>query len=125
MARSDGGAQVIDNYYEKAVAWDSLNASQQAFGDKGWVTSVVLSDDIATLVVWNANRVKVAHLSGSVELTRPQSAEAGSRIELAAMNSDSTYTFTTGTLDKGLWDFKFSVSHQTIPLAFTVRKEIR
>ena len=125
MARSDGGAQVIENYYEKAVAWDSLNAGEQEFRSRGITPVLVLSENTGILTLLGPNRAKVAGLKGKVELARPQSSAAGPMVELSFMNADSTYLFPTGELANGLWDFRFTVTDQSTPLAFSVRKEVR
>ena len=39
-ARSDGGAKVIENYYEKAIAWDSTSKLTRDSKAAGWIVSM-------------------------------------------------------------------------------------
>ena len=48
-ARSDGGAQVVDDYYEQAVKWDSLAEARTAASTLGWTTSLTLGRSEATI----------------------------------------------------------------------------
>ncbi|MBT4052293.1 MAG: hypothetical protein HOE73_04300, partial [Bacteroidetes Order II. Incertae sedis bacterium] len=71
IAKSDGGAQVVDDYYDRAVAWDSLNSLDQAFIDQGWLTYLILDASTGRLVVQDSLGIRLSDLSGSVEMTRP------------------------------------------------------
>ena len=73
MSRSDGGAQVVPDYYSRAVAWDSVAASQRATSASGLTLRVVEAHrpDSIVFVVTDAAGVRVHGVSGSVTIRRP------------------------------------------------------
>ena len=125
IAKSDGGAQVVDDYYDRAVAWDSLNSLDQAFIDQGWLTYLILDASTGRLVVQDSLGIRLSDLSGSVEMTRPQSAATGITTLFQYQEVDSSYTFEVGSLSPGLWDFTFNTSYARQVLSFSLRKEVR
>lgn len=84
MSRSDGGAQVIPDYYSRAVAWDSVAASQRATSSSGLtlrVTEAHRADSIV-FVVTDASGMPVADVSGTVTIRRPHLTEAIGQFEV-------------------------------------------
>jgi len=125
MAKSDGGAQVVDEYYERAVAWDSLSSMDSAFNKRGWLAYLMLDKSSGRLVVQDSLASRVSEMSGTVEMTRPQSSATGVRNPFHFSSADSTFLFETGTLSPGLWDFAFQATYEEQILTFTLRKEVR
>ena len=125
FARSDGGAQVIDQYYEKAVAWDSLSAMNQAYRKKKWTAVLTVENGNGSLIVQDSLRIRVTDLTGIVNLTRPQSASEGVQYSLEYEPEDTSYAFSHGSLASGLWDYNFQVESGETGFSFSVRKEIR
>lgn len=73
MSRSDGGAQVVPDYYARAVAWDSLAAVQRATAASGWRLVVLDPDahDSLAFEVRDAGGRRVDGLSGDISIRRP------------------------------------------------------
>lgn len=56
ISRSDGGAQVVPEYYSAAVAWDSVSTSSQQFSDLEWKVEIAPSRETQSLAVTIADR---------------------------------------------------------------------
>lgn len=127
-SKSDGGAQVIDNYYRRSVAWDSLAAEQRASNELGWHLRVDLtasSDDTAILVVTDQEGGVVDGLSGSVSVSRPQASTTFGTHSLTPIDSTSgAYRFSFPYHERGLWDLQITAVRGDQRLLERVRVEI-
>jgi len=107
-SRSDGGAQVVDNYYRKSVAWDSLAADRRASEALGWSVHVdILPRERATGVVvfTDKNGNAVTGLEGSVTVSRPQTSVVYGTHGFSTGDSLSgRYSFSFPYTAHGLWD---------------------
>lgn len=107
-SRSDGGAQVVDNYYRKSVAWDSLAAERRASEALGWVARIEIKPpDQATgvAVITDKNGVPLTGLQGTVTVSRPQSSVTyGTHSLVEGDSSSGRYSFSFPYRDRGLWD---------------------
>lgn len=125
MANSDGGAKVVDSYYQKAVQWDSLSVVRKEVKRRKWVSYLVLSEGYGSLVVTDSTQTKVDGLTGFVTMNQPHINTSSEKIDLSWQPSDSTYRFATSNMAPGIWDFIFEVQHQGTALEFDLRKSIR
>ncbi len=129
-SRSDGGPAVIDNYYQKAVAWDSVATVQEQSLALGWTVGVtidaadeqglhtvrfVVSDRLGTAV--EAEELRLA-------LRRPQLADPIAVSVVPHAEAPGEWVFTTDQLTRGLWDFEVDVRADTHRFVTTVRKEV-
>jgi nitrogen fixation protein FixH len=106
---SDGGVQVVDRYYQKAVAWDSIATVRRTSEALGWQTQVQVSAQtngrIARLSVLDAEQRPITGLSGSATVSRPQRAEALGKQTLRESDTESgVYFFDFPYTGSGLFD---------------------
>jgi len=106
-ARSDGGAQVVDDYYNRAVAWDSLAALSNASAARGWSVDLdVDADGSASLSVTDSVGASVTGLAGTVRVRRPQLAEAvGEHAIQSVADQPGVYVFDVDATGRGIWIF--------------------
>lgn len=78
MSRSDGGAQVVPDYYSRAVAWDSVAASQRLTEASGFSMRVVDAHrpDSIYFLVTDATGEAAHDVSGTITLRRPHLTES-------------------------------------------------
>lgn len=131
-ARSDGGAQVVDNYYEQAVQWDSLASARNQAAVLGWTAELAVSrgtggiegsislSDSAGLVLTDQIAV--------VSLSRPQLAETVATTEALESGVPGTYAFSSAANGAGLWDIEVIFTSPSQPdrlVHFDWRRELR
>lgn len=132
VARSDGGAQVIDNYYEKAVRWDSTKASQAASDALQWTTALQLGPPstsglrLLELTIRDSAGVPVNDLRGTVRLYRTDQARPTATIPLTpADDTLGVYRQYVPLSDPGLWDIQVQAARQgTAVYRVTLRHEV-
>lgn len=131
-SRSDGGAQVIDDYYEKAVNWDASQASQAASDALGWTTTLHLEPSqpsglrMLVLTVHDSTAAPVTNLRGTVKLFRPDQAGAVATIPLSeAPKAPGSYRQLVPLTDPGLWDVQVLAVRDGAPVyQTTLRHEV-
>jgi len=120
-ARSDGGAQVIDDYYEQAVRWDSLAEARGAATELGWQASLDLaaSEDglDGAITLTDSTGAALSGRKVTVKLRRPQLATIVAELAAIESGEDGTYTFSTDATGSGLWDVEADI----LPLSDTDR----
>lgn len=130
-SRSDGGAQVIDDYYRKAVAWDTLAAERRASAALGWHATLAVeapaADTLRAVLVTVVDRqgVPVAGLSGTVQAGRPHRATLLDAQPLAPADVPGTYRLALRLDGEGLWDFEVRAHRADERFVATLRHEIR
>ena len=125
MANSDGGAKVVDSYYQKAVQWDSLTAVRSEVKRRKWNSYLSLSEGSGSFMVTDSSQTKVHGLTGFVTMNQPHINNTSEKIELRWQPADSSYGFEANNMALGVWDFVFEVQHQGTALEFDLRKTIR
>lgn len=127
-SRYDGGAQVVDNYYEKAIAWDETAALQKQSDALGWTADITLrngSEGQLEVVIRDAAGQAVSGLTGTVKGFRPQRTGARMEVALVAAPGDATvYRMTLPKLEHGLWDFEITALRNDDRFATVIRKEL-
>lgn len=105
-AQSDGGAQVLDNYYVEALDWDRTQEQRAVVRELGWNLNLQLEPGaVGRLQILDSALAPVDGLQAKVTLRRPQLAEAVSSSELVpAEGVPGLYTFAHEALEDGLWD---------------------
>ena len=140
-ARSDGGAQVVENYYDQALEWDSLATirSKTARMNLLVILSVSLDESVlsGTFTVQDSLSNRLSDLEGRIDISRPQYSTVLYSEGLRAPDQKGTYRFSVSLYDiqrqkrealdnpSGLWDFSFHLNQEATPLLFEFRKEIR
>jgi nitrogen fixation protein FixH len=129
-SRSDGGAQVIDNYYQRSVAWDSVATITRASDSLGWNVNVTIRGDTphertGTVVITDRAGQAIEGLAGTVTVTRPQSAVTfGTHRFVRDDSVDTRYLFEFPYSEPGLWDLDVVASGDGERFVKRVRIEI-
>src|SRR5690554_3527765 len=114
LATSDGGAQVVEDYYQKGVRWDETAALRAASAALGWQVQVAVQAGGAQaglrtvdVVVRDRAGHLVTGLQGTVRLTRPQHARAVAELPLQPVAGvPGLYRLEAPIDAAGLWDFE-------------------
>lgn len=128
-AGSDGGAQVVDEYYEQAVAWDSTAAARARSAALNWTADLqvyVSGDPLRTIdfTVVDSTGYAVPGLRGTVRLSRPQHAKPVAEIPFHAAGEPGTYRLKAPLAVHGLWDFGIAARNDSVDFVVTLRREI-
>lgn len=131
-ARSDGGAQIVDDYYQKAVHWDATAAARAASEALGWTTTMEvhpLSQSglrVLDVTITDSTGAPVSDLRGTVTLYRPHRTGAVATIPLtAAPDAPGRYRQQVPLVDPGLWDIQVTaVGEGTPPYRTRLRHEV-
>lgn len=131
-ARSDGGAQVVDDYYEQAVKWDSLAEARAATSTLGWTTNVTLSRSEASIhgsiVLKDSSGAAVTDYAVQVSLRRPQLAAEVANVPALPASEPGVFEFSAAHDDPGLWDIQAyltPISGTGTRLQFDWRRDVR
>lgn len=110
-AFSDGGAQIEENYYERATKWDAERAEQARVERMGW--RVELSpprDGFVHVRFFDKRNRPIPDLRGEAVLKRPHIAGVIAERPLANVpGQDGAYRFAAPEGAPGLWDVEVSV----------------
>jgi nitrogen fixation protein FixH len=132
VAASDGGAQVVDNYYEKAVDWDRTAARYEASRALAWHVNLGVSpsSDGQTrellVAITDSLGVPVSGLTGTIRLSRPQFTAPIGEIDLSE-NPDvpGTYRQSVSGLRAGLLDVEIDAAMDSLSFWTRTRTEVR
>ncbi len=130
-AQSDGGVEVIDGYYEKAVNWDERAALEQGSTALGWhLSAEVDPPEVAglrhvRLSVVDRSGAPVTGLRGTMVVERPQLVATVAEVPL---NEDpqrpGTYRQSAPIAAAGLWDFEIRATRDTAVFIERVRRDL-
>ena len=129
-ARSDGGPQVIDDYYQKAVNWDEATALQAASDALGWEAEVVILPAIEAvrpveITLRDREGQPIAGAQGTVRAFRPHRARAVAEHPLVAVpKTPGLYRQAFSIEQAGLWDFEIIATQDSLRFQTVIRKEI-
>lgn len=131
-ATSDGGAQVIDDYYNEAVQWDSLASARSAASRLGWTATLEVSsgpdgvEGVVSLI--DSTGTALAGRSAVVQLRRPQLADIVAESPAREGSVSGTYVFSSTASGAGLWDIQILFTDPTKSeqnVQFNWRRELR
>lgn len=131
-ANSDGGAQVVEDYYDAAVRFDDEQAARAASDALGWTTNIRIDGCegglcAVELAVRDREGKPVTGLAGLLTASRPQDAAASARIPLAAKveaEAPGVYRQLVPLPTDGLWDFAVAAHRGDERFLTTVRHEV-
>ncbi len=131
-SKSDGGAQVVENYYQKATTWDTYASERAASAALGWKAevSVLPPDDASTLrpvevLFQDRDGAPLTGLTGIIRALRPQQARAVAEVPLApAADKPGAYRMLMPVYGAGLWDFEIAARRDTLLFQTTLRREL-
>ena len=126
-SQSDGGPEIVADYYEKAISWDE-EAKRRARSDaQNWDISVSVQQEsegpMLLINILDAKGNPVEGLTGSVVALRPQKAQPIANLSLAPSQATGLYTSPFPSLTRGLWDFRIEAEVDTLVVYTTIRKE--
>jgi nitrogen fixation protein FixH len=128
-AASDGGAQVVDDYYRRAVAWDSTAAENARAAALGWRVDFRVLQPTGEnslrpvrFTVVDSTGSPVESLAGTVRLFRPQ--HAAPVAELPFHAEAGSYGFQAPLTSAGLWDFEISGRRDSTEYRVIIRKQV-
>lgn len=132
IARSDGGAQVIEDYYARAVAWDDTAERRAASAALGWTTTIEIGPldgadlmRVVVVVVRDSLGGPVEGLTGTVQAFRPQYASV--RAEAALVpdpGRPGTYRLRMPLHEQGLWDLHLEARRDSALYLTRIRTEV-
>jgi nitrogen fixation protein FixH len=131
-ARSDGGAQVIEDYYQKAASWELAAAEQAASAALGWRLEVDVQSDAAGPALRRvdlrfADRfgVPVAELRGVVRAFRPERAALITESPLTPVEGvPGLYRQVMLLSAHGLWDLEIAAVRDSSHFFTRVRRDL-
>ncbi|MEP0548824.1 MAG: FixH family protein [Rhodothermales bacterium] len=128
-AQSDGGAQVVEAYYDSAIAFDDEQAAQAASNALGWSAGVEVGACEGGLcavdvVVRDREGAPVEGLNGLLRVSRPQSAATVARIPLASSDAPGVYRQFVPLNADGLWDFAVTARRGDEQFVTEIRRDV-
>lgn len=128
-ARSDGGAQIVEDYYDAALDFDETRAARAASDALGWTAAVSVGACEGGLcpvevTVRDRDGAPVEGLSGVVRASRPQEATAAARLPLSSSEAPGVYRQLMPVSADGLWDFALDAQRGDDRFITTVRREL-
>ncbi len=131
-AHSDGGAQVIEDYYAQAVAWDEIASRRARSVMLGWRADLQILDGTTDtrlytteITVRDSSGAGVPGLSGTIRAMRPQQAGAVAEIPLAPVaGSPGLYRQQLPIGEAGVWDFEVTAHKDSVQFHTRIRREI-
>lgn len=116
-AFSNGGPQVEENYYERAMGEVIAERGVRISTSRalGWSITVKPEQDHVILDIRDANGAPLQMASGEVEVRRPHLAAVNERARLEPGARPGEYRFARPVGAPGLWDLEVSLSHPDAP----------
>lgn len=126
-SQSDGGPEIVEDYYEKAISWDD-EAQRRARSDaQNWDISITVQrdneDPVLFVNILDANGNPAEGLTGSVYALRPQKAQPIAKLAITPSQTAGLYTSPFPSLTPGLWDFRIEAEADPFIVYTTIRKE--
>ena len=128
VAKSGGGPQIVDDYYQKSVDWEETEALRQAAKNSGWDVELdwsVGGGERLGLYVVDRHGEPVDGLDGSVELYRPERAGAVDTGSLESVDGQpGRYVVDVAATRAGLWDIIIAAKRHQKAYRFELRQEV-
>jgi nitrogen fixation protein FixH len=130
-SRSDGGPEIVENYYAEALAWNEHAAERTASERLGWALTYTVqgrasseSPVIVEFTLRDSLGEPVDHLSGEAHLRRPHRAVEAGIVALEEGHLPGVYFIRLPAGFPGLWDIGLDARDGTNRFLDTVRIEI-
>ncbi|MDX1547553.1 MAG: FixH family protein [Rhodothermales bacterium] len=129
-ATSDGGVQVVENYYEQAAAWDSTQARRAASDALGWQATLHMepagTEGLRAVVVSvrDAEGRPVDGLAGTVTARRPHRSAAVATVPLVESATPGVYRQALPVAAPGLWDFEVAAARAEDRFQAAIRTDV-
>ena len=110
FAQSDGGPQVIPDYYERSVNFDDVYEARQNSIRLGWSVDIELFDDHGELTLQQRDGTPVDGAEGTLTFFRPSQALPIATVELVEdADEPGEYRFDNIADLPGLWDLDVDI----------------
>lgn len=129
-ANSDGGAAVVDDYYQQAIHWDEAQRARTASAALGWTAEAVVhpaeSGGLVPVEVTVLDRAgaPVEGLTGTLRARRADAAKATATLPLAASEQPGVYRQLVPVPRGGVWDFEVEAARGDDRFLTTLRHEL-
>lgn len=131
FARSDGGAEVVADYYSRGLAWDSTAAVERSVERFGWTVSLEPAAEAdgtgmraVQIGIVDSAGIPVGGLAIDVEASRPHLATPAGRVAASPHLQPGVYVAWLPVRETGLWDFTVHGLRDGDPFALRLRREI-
>lgn len=128
IVATESPPQVVENYYEKALAWNDQQAEAAASQALGWdlhfsVEAQPSAPHTIAISLMDRSGAHVTNLAGTIRARRPDQVGIHAEQALTA-RQDGTYEAQLPLTQTGLWDFEIVAERQNERYVQTVRREI-
>ena len=131
-SRSDGGAQVVENYYEKAIEWDARSELLRKSAEAGWTVNLeyvspgpTSEAGVVEIVFKDKEGEPISNLEGKVRAFRPQKTQPIAELTVSgSMVQPGIYRQAFPNAASGLWDFEIDVVQDSFRFLKTIRTEL-
>ncbi len=125
FAQSDGGPQVIPDYYERSANYDDIYQARQASIELGWQVDVRLGGEYGELILRDRSGEPVDGASGSLAFYRPSLAEPVAISDVHPKSgTPGHYIFEDAAELRGLWDLDINLERGDDFFITVLRREI-
>lgn len=126
-ARSDGGAQIVSDYYEQAVRWDSLASMRDAAAARGWTAELALERNgdalTGSISIMDSTGSPLSFDTAHFTVSRPQYAESETEFVALPVEGSPEMAFQAYLPGSGLRDIRVVVEDAEGPVQFSWRRE--
>lgn len=125
-SRSDDGAQIMPDYYDHAIQWDSEEAIRRESRALNWNLTLKFEDNQrGVLNIHDQHARPVDGLDAQVHLRRPQYADDLAVAELEpAPDASGIYTFEAPPASAGYWDVIVEGEYDGRPIHLSHRQRM-
>ena len=124
FAKSDGGPQVVPDYYQRSVEYDDHYRARQASIELGWQANIDLNGERGELHLSNGDGEPIEGVEGTLTFYRPSLAEPVATTDIAeATDEPGLYTFDHPAREAGYWDVALELERGDDAFIDTIRKE--
>lgn len=121
-ARSDGGVQIVPDYYQKSVNFEETIDARNRARARGWILNATMDAEHGILILSDANGDPVTDVDGVVSYTRPFLTESMATVSLSPVpDAPGTYHFENRADAPGLWDLDFLLRQDDPPTPHSLR----
>jgi hypothetical protein len=131
-ANSGAGAQVVEDYYQRALDWDEEVNRRQNAERMGWNLTVTVSDTVQNglravyLDITDDSGLALEGVYGTVRAYRPHLSNAVAEVPLVAVSEQAgRYRQMLPAAATGLWDFELRARTNGEPVFMKKRIDIR
>ena len=121
-AKSDGGAQIVPDYYQRSVDFEQELEARQRARSRGWELDASLQADYGLLRLRDTDDQAVEGVEGVVAFSRPFLTEPIATVALQADPAlPGAYRFDNIADQAGLWDLEFLLRQNDNPTLHPLR----